>query len=510
MMLLRTLVPAEGESPLSFLVRLADVNRVSSPIDVLRQCQNYPRNIILPALIDAHSLARANGISPIEFGDPFGVFRIVKGGEGNRSELLCGLPVSRGTLRGIKDASFCVQCVTENKTIHAVWHISNYSCCHKHGEAGKVVCSSCSSPASWDRPGLLKCRCGGDLVAFKSRHISESEMSICALISRSFCPSLIDPKECKLPWYKLKHISVSDLLVTIRFFASHTTSVRRTSRGKVQREVSDNTAAAAAVFENWPHGFRSALMKIEELRGKPINKSSGRQNWIYTLLGKERIERKELGFIKSEIDRHIALNEKINFRVYEGEKYFNADEVAEELGLDYRTILKACKSEKIPCIRATRRGVDGLMIDVKSLPSNMLIAGKPMRIRKAAHVLGIPVRLLRRAEQSGLFMKTVRAYYFAGSGWSKEDVGKIRLILDAELTCRPTLAKEKGVRLIPLRHVLRQSYLLLDYRYYLLEQFLSSDIAVARRGSGFNGVLVSEHLGALATQQAWSQARSSA
>lgn len=136
-MLLRTLVPAEGESPLSFLVRLADVNRVSSPIDVLRQCQNYPRNIILPALIDAHSLARANGISPIEFGDPFGVFRIVKGGEGNRSELLCGLPVSRGTLRGIKDASFCVQCVTENKTIHAVWHISNYSCCHKHGKLAR-------------------------------------------------------------------------------------------------------------------------------------------------------------------------------------------------------------------------------------------------------------------------------------------------------------------------------------------------------------------------------------
>jgi len=250
-------------------------------------------------------------------------------------------------------------------------------------------------------------------------------------------------------------------------------------------------------------------MTIEKLRGKPINKTNGRQNWIYMLLGKERIERDELEFIKREIDRHIALTEKVKFRVYEGERYFNADEVANELRLDYRTILKACRSKKIPCIRSARHGLDGLIIDVKSLPSSMLIAGKPMRIRKAAHVLGIPVRLLRRAGELGLFMKTVRTYHFAGSGWSKEDVRKIRVILDSELTCRPTLAKEKGVRLIPLRRVLRQSYLSLDYRYCLLERFLGSDIAVARRGSGFNGVLVSERVGALATQHAWSQARSS-
>ena len=326
---------------------------------------------------------------------------------------------------------------------------------------------------------------------------------VCGIMRRAFFPEAEPCARAAMPVEQLRRLSLEDLQFVIRFFASHTVDIKRTSTGKVSPDVLANTARGAAAFDNWPFGFRAALDSIERVRGKPLNASAGRHKWIVHILGRSRLDKPEFEFINSEIKARIRQPQREGMNLVEGVAYFGIGEVARELGVDPRTLLKACSDGVVRCIPAKRNGREGFVVEAKSIPMAMLKSGKPMEFRAAARSLGLPLSLLRRAEESKIFEKTVRAFSLRGSGWAMEDVKQIRRKLDDASLVSPSLPRLKGREVVSLCDVLRQSFLSVGYRYSLLTRFLGGDLAVVRRGAGFRGVCVDVSIRSIRAQQAW-------
>lgn len=500
MMFLRPLPPAPWESPFSHLIRLTESNRESSPVRLLRQCQTYPRNNIIAGLINVPALAQANGSATQEFCKSFEAFRRQKRG----MKMLSGVSVIAGGIRALKEASFCLQCAQSDGIIEVVWHIANFTCCPKHGVAQTVVCERCGKPASWNRPSPLRCGCGGGLIAKETRRATESEIVVCGIMRRAFIADapLIDLKS--MPIRELGNLPLADLLRVIRFFASHTTEVQRSQKGKVKSEVLANTPAGAAVFDEWPCNFRSALDTIERVRGRSIHVGDDRRNWICHMLGTARLKRPEFEFIRKEIQQRVTLTRRERMTVVSETPYFEIRTTTRLLGVDQRTLLRACRNGTVPCTPTKRNGIDGFVVDHQNITTSLLRAGTPMQYRDAARLLGLPVRLLKLAETSRLFTKTMRSYHFREGGWARQDIQNIRSKLDMVVT--PKLASRAKVRnLVPLRSVLRESYLSLEYRYALLKRYLSGRLGAVRRGKGFSGVLVDDRLRTLEAQRSWAK-----
>ena len=505
MKLLRTVPPVAGESPFSHLIRLTAANRESTPVRLLRQCQAYPRNHLIPGFIDASALAKANGTLVNEFSRSFEAFRRQERG----TSTISGVPVLVGGIRSLNDASFCLQCARDDGIKKSVWHLSNYSSCHKHRVAQGLACAHCGRPASWNRPGLLRCGCGGELVAKETRRATGAESAMCGLMHRAFFPGdpVLDVKS--MPIDALGRLPLPDLQRVIRFFASHTIEVRRSSQGKVESRVLANTSVGAAAFEEWPFGFRTALDAIERVRGKPIHVGDVRRNWICHMLGEKRLKRPEFEFIRNEIEQRVPPNRRERRNVIADVVYFEIESSAKKLGVDPRTLLKGCRDGTVRCTQTTRNGVDGLVVDHENLPAHLLSAGTPIGIRDAARTIGIPLRLLKLAEASRLFTKTLRSFHFRGVGWTREDVHRISLRLDegGARNCLSPPAR-KGT-FVPLRSVLRESFLSLDYRHSLLKRYLSGKLVVVQRGKGFDGVLVEGRLRSTEAERIWTKGRRS-
>lgn len=499
MMLLRTVSLARGESPFSHLIRLTAANRESTPARLLRHFQAYPRSTLLAGLIDMAAFSKANGSEMEDVCGSFDAFRR-KGMQGGS---ISGVPVLSGGMRPLSDASFCLPCARADGYIEAVWHLSNYSCCPKHRLVQRISCDQCGSGASWNRPGLFDCKCGGSLIGREIRRPGGAEVAVCGIMRCAFFPEAEPCGRVAMPIDQLRRLSLEDFQLVIRFFASHTVDVRRTSTGKVSQGVLANTARGAAAFDNWPFGFRAALDSIERVRGKPLHASAGRHKWIVQILGRSRLEKPEFKFISSEINARIRQPERERMNVVEGVAYFGIGEAARRLSVDPRTLLKACCDGAVSCIPTKRNGREGFVVETKSIPLAMRKSGKPMEFRMAARSIGLPQSLLRRAEESKLFEKTVRAFSFRGGGWAMEDVKRIRRKLDDASLASPSLPSLKGREVVSLSHVLRQSFLSVGYRYSLLTSFLGGDLAVIRKGAGFRGVCVDGAIRSTRAQLAW-------
>jgi len=500
---IRTIKPAESESPLGHLVRLTEANRLRSPLELLRQAQPYPRNRILAGLIDMDSLATANGVATEDFGDPFAPFR--RGGSRVSAKMtaLCNVLVPNCAVKGIEESEFCAACVGESGLISAAWHLSNYTCCPRHGTTGEVQCTSCGKSATWIRPGLLTCSCGGSLASRSVRSPAESEMYVCDLIDRAFSSRAKIQKIAGFP-SELGDLSLADLLVTVRFLALYSRPSGHAAAGTFDRVAPRMTNVGAEAFSNWPHGFRKALQTIETARGLPIHVGIARRIWIYERLGYERIKRPEFEFLRNEIDRFIDKPIKRRYRSFKGNIYFNVDEAAKDLEIDYRTLLLACDKGRIRSRKVTCDGVNGFEIDVEAVPDSLRVAGKSLEARKAARMLQIPPRLMMHASRLGLLERSHRGSQFRESGWSEEDIISFRARLDSTHG-HPRLVrdKRKSERLVHLTEVLRKSRLTLEYRYFLLEEYLGGRLAIATSRGGFSGVLVPARISTLLAQTAW-------
>lgn len=499
MMLLRTAPVIRGESPFSHLIRLTALNREATPIRLLRHFQVYRRNTLLPRLIDMAGLATANGSTAEEAEGSIDAFRRARMQGGS----LSGVRVLSGGMRPLADASFCLPCARSDGFIEAAWHLANYSCCPRHRSVQRIVCARCGRRVSWNRPSLVECKCGGALVARETRRPDGAEVAVCEVMRCAFFPEAEVVGRPTMPIDQMRRMSLADLQLVIRFFASHPVDVKRTLTGKVAQEVLANTRVGAAAFDNWPFGFRAALDSIERIRGKPLHISSGRQKWIIHALGRERLEQPEFEFIRSEVQERIRQPDKERRNLAGGVVYFGIADAAKKLRVDFRTLLKACRDGSVRCIPVRRNGRDGLAVDMEAIPLGMLNAGRPIRARLAARSIGIPMSLLRRAEESKLVEKTRRGFRFRDSDWAMEDVKRIRSQLHDASLASPPLPILKGKELVALWRVLRESFLAVDYRYYLLTRFLSGDLSVIRRSAGFRGVFVDRALRTIGAQLAW-------
>lgn len=499
MMLLRTVPLISGESPFSHLIRVTAENREATPVRLLRHFQSYSRNGLLAGLIDVRAFARACGVPMAELSGSFDVFRRKDRSGGS----IMGVPVLSGGIRPLADAVFCLQCARADGYIEAVWHLANYSCCAKHGHVPRVHCSRCGDGASWNRPSLFNCRCGGVLIAGEGRRPSVAEIAVCGLMRRALVGDKAVVHADKMPIEELKRVQLMDLQLLVRFFASQTVEAKRTATRRVSQDIFANTEVGAAAFWNWPLGFRSALEAIEKIRGKPLHEGSGRRNWIMHMLGLTGEMRPELQFIREQIESHLRIPKRARVNVAAGVTYFGVAETAKELGVDHRTLIKACRNGAIACAKGVRNGREGLVVDRSSVPAHLLKPGRPIEYRDAARLVGIPVRLLRAAGDTGIFERSLRAFRLHGASWAREDITRIRRILDESGSRGLRLRGTSIESLVQLRRVLRESFLCVEYRLFLLKQYVLGDMATVSKGKGFDGVYVAKGLRSILAQDEW-------
>lgn len=54
----------------------------------------------------------------------------------------------------------CPECLAATQYCQAVWNVTGYAVCARHGLALEAHCSHCKKPIGWDRPAINVCRCG--------------------------------------------------------------------------------------------------------------------------------------------------------------------------------------------------------------------------------------------------------------------------------------------------------------------------------------------------------------
>lgn len=152
------LVPHDGEGAMGFMLRLFELNAVSTR-DVLSLRRDAQRKHVLAADSDFFSLLSGLPASWFEWRLPIEEARdrwkeVRLFGQNWRNDWL---------LRGVRQ-QVCPLCLGKDRRQHALWDLQCYAACHVHGIVLQDFCAACSCSISPDRPGMEVCACGSYLT----------------------------------------------------------------------------------------------------------------------------------------------------------------------------------------------------------------------------------------------------------------------------------------------------------------------------------------------------------
>lgn len=74
-----------------------------------------------------------------------------------------GQVITRSFLLRLRQPQICPSCLEQYGYVRSIWDFSLISSCALHGTALVEICMGCSRKLSWERAGIMVCRCGFDL-----------------------------------------------------------------------------------------------------------------------------------------------------------------------------------------------------------------------------------------------------------------------------------------------------------------------------------------------------------
>lgn len=245
--------PVVGESPMSFLFRVAQANGYMSVSQLL-------------------GLVRRDGTEPLsllfeQLGLPM-----------HAQHLLCGMAPGRWSFArhhlGLESADFnwtrkrwCPCCLKERPGLFlGNWSSKLACCCLEHACWLSDRCTACGAVQHWTNPSLDTCLCGASLSEAVIHGASLAELILAgALIGHTLWPS--GKEEC------FAHLSMKELSRLVRLIGRFGDDLRPTKVGKtpnlddlaVSKEL---LTSASHLLSHWPTNFFVLLQRTQEDRGR--------------------------------------------------------------------------------------------------------------------------------------------------------------------------------------------------------------------------------------------------
>ena len=260
-LLVRTPPPYHYESLFGFLLRVSELNGYQSPWDVAKlagmsvnesKSRKLPVGKLTQVLgLDANAL---NRFSYLPFNE----------GAGNRFKLLdhdLGHMYSVYQVR--RGCQFCPLCVKEDGYIDAFWDLSSALACPRHSVLPLSYCHQCHEEIKWFRRGLLRCKCGANLLDAPLKKANQVLVGLMEIIYAKVhdTADFNQANHSSFPLDDLRDLKLTQLLPIIYKMGALSRLSLDPWNSFNEGYAGRGIKAACNIFSDWPNGFHG-LVKL--------------------------------------------------------------------------------------------------------------------------------------------------------------------------------------------------------------------------------------------------------
>lgn len=389
------------ESPAGYVLRLAESNGYFTPRSIAALAKHPPRDVFTSRM-DMRRFAPLLGSAQARLHGYIA--------DDGTSVVFCGQRINHQEL-SLGIARVCPECIAERGYRPAWMDLSIVDACPFHRRPFVVSCGACKRALKWERPGLVTCKCGGNLEECGTRadaHVAEEHAALLRAVISEF-EGERDAINASTFKANENGLSFLDWLAIIRAVAG----IHR----RLHPDGDDVSVArrAAAVLIDCQQQLSAAMRRLApgEVQLTGMNLLAKHQRWLTQSWGKA-LGSSSLAYLR----RRLELLPEPD----------NADTQPRSMEL---TAWPEPKSEK--------------RFKVQRVASPRSVAAPGSRTyfnRDAAREAGIPLAALKYLRTQGLFRVNHRAN--RGDGYHEKDVQAFRDELTALARPAPELATLSG------------------------------------------------------------------
>lgn len=359
--LVRTPAPHLQESPIGFLLRLAEANGFEDvkPLTVLAtQRAEYFITVgwdyeKLRPLLGEEGLPKNYGYRS----------KIYTRGRGR----LEGHPIATHHL-GIIRSRICPDCVQTLGYIPSTWDLKAYLACHIHGRMMLKLCPSCGIRLTYRRRGLLLCKCGSSFANAELPHAPRELIAVSELLhakvtgDRQMLAACI---ELGIPAADLLDMDLDVICRTIVGIAEVFTAMSCPRAGRrTDSDVASLLPEIGRALSNWPNNFHQLCREWQDFR-----RASGQYphvfqtcfSWLFVGLHKNLRTRRhqtvvllkaalEYGYESWDMKSIVVREPGLRRIKFAPARYGPYREAARILGISERTARRRLAQHRLPAI----------------------------------------------------------------------------------------------------------------------------------------------------------------
>lgn len=425
-LLLRTPAPRPTESLQGYVLRLSEANGYDTPWHVLT-ASGFSQDEMEGAGLPHRKLARvlsdkADALDPIayhttnEAGDR--VFTLL----GHR----VGQGLSSAPLR-LSAAHLCCRCVAEHGFVDALFDLSMAVACPIHRTWLTERCPACTKPLRFLRPGLLVCRCGARLDGAPEQPADPAVADLMAVLRAVLHRAPVDGDLSQgLP---VDHLMAMPLAAMVRRLPA----MARFAAAPAADPRASVTVCAQALAD-WPRGFHAYLGDVGRRVGL-ASEISIRKRFLKFYEGMfksstDNYSARDVAWMRDEFVRYGAtqapdavVDPRLLRRLGSDapKRLLNQSEMIEGMGVHLKTLRGLVDRGAVGAVRVGTAGRTRRMFDAAACAPLIEVArelGTPIQTREAAARLQLPVRVLERLAESGVYEQRLQlrqnARYYPG------------------------------------------------------------------------------------------------
>lgn len=453
--------PNPNESLLGYALRVSEKNGYETPWHILNYA-GIDQSAMKTAGFPHHKLAMlvgkpATALESISYSglasDGVREFKLLGHGLGKSVKYN---PLS------LKHPRLCPQCVIQDGHINAFWDLTIAVACPRHKLQPIIHCQECGACLSWFRRGLIKCKCGADLIVSNSADTPQAIIDLMSLLWSKLNHNSFSTLENKsnFPIEDLNKMPMRSFLALIPTLARLVNDVEKSADSA---SVFNDVHKAARIFQDWPKNFHSFLRNYAA-KSKNIDVQTlsmkKRFESLYQSLFKGSIFAKDIAFMRTEF---------VNFGLHEWgdgildsrmigsgniqKRYVSINQLAQLVGVRPITIKGWVKKGKLGFKKIVMGNQTRYVGDTNLLPKPKDSSSIIMRDRQASAYIDLPVKVLSVLRDDGIYV--VEYFHKFKNGYAEQDLinFKAQLLAGATLINKDLIVHES---VFSLRYVMQE------------------------------------------------------
>lgn len=329
-----------------------------------------------------------------------------------------------------KRPRICPECILEQGYIEAYWDLRYSIVCPRHARISIHTCPACNKALSWQRPGLLTCKCGEDLSGLRGPSVEHEPILglleiIRSKVMREPLQHAAIAARLGFPVDHLDQMSLDTLLGII----GHIEGRRPSANGHTGRNATGIAGdvilqRSADALQHWPNGLFKYLISLKPAEGS--KKGFGLRKQFESFFGaifKAGYPAQEVAFIRDaflqfgrDVWKQGFVSATLLGDASPESPLVGVERYAAAMGVMPATVRSLVKRGVIAGTPVTSRGRTRLLFDLRQPLPFLPAEGESLTLRKAAARLQLPTSVLQLLRAQGHFeinhlSKPAKAYH---------------------------------------------------------------------------------------------------